>query len=229
MPRSAKHCRLPAYRLFAEQIQKLETTDGLLNSAIAVSMHEQVNATPLEVTQSLDALASRVLARIRSQSTAARLAHLHAVLFDEEGFSGNSDDYYNPRNSYVPAILETRRGLPVTLSLVYKSVAERVGLCVRGVNAPGHFVCRVESHAAPMIVDAFDQGRVLNASEMVERVAQATGHTSWSVDSVLQVATHRQWLARIIHNLEAVFTRGGQMENLAAMQELQGLLRATAE
>ena len=64
----------------------------------------------------------------------AVLAHLHEVLFDEEGFAGNVDDYYNVANSYLPVVLETRRGIPISLTLLYKLVAERLGLPVQGVK-----------------------------------------------------------------------------------------------
>ena len=68
--------------------------------------------------------------RVRGQQPQAMLAHLHALLFEEEGFSGNVDDYYNTANNLIPIVLKTRRGLPITLSLVYKNVAGRLGIPV---------------------------------------------------------------------------------------------------
>ena len=76
------------------------------------------------------------------------MAHLHDVLFDVVGFVGNVDDYYNPANSYLPNVLRTRRGLPITLVLIYKCVAEQLGLTVRGINSPGHFLASVRNDSA---------------------------------------------------------------------------------
>ncbi len=78
--------------------------------------------------------------RVSSGNPKALIARLHQVLFDERGFTGNADDYYAPENSYLPCVLESRRGIPVTLSLIYKSVAQRVGLSARGINTPAHFL-----------------------------------------------------------------------------------------
>ena len=73
---------------------------------------------------------------MRSESTQAILANLHEILFTEEGFRGNTSDYYNPRNSFLPAVLESHRGIPLTLSLIYKAVGGRLGLAIRGSTAP---------------------------------------------------------------------------------------------
>ena len=69
-----------------------------------------------------------MLWRVRGNQQQALLAHLHQFLFEEQGFAGNSNDYYNPFNSYLPALLQTKLGLPISLSLIYKLVAERLGL-----------------------------------------------------------------------------------------------------
>jgi regulator of sirC expression with transglutaminase-like and TPR domain len=77
---------------------------------------------------------------------------------------GNATDYYNPRNSYLPLVLKTREGLPITLTLVYKCVLDGLGLTVHGINAPGHFMAGVESadadgaEPARMLVDPFEGG-----------------------------------------------------------------------
>ena len=86
-------------------------------------------------------------------------AELHEVLFEEWGFTGNAEDYYAPDNSYLPRVLQTRRGIPVTLSLIYKAVAQQVGLIVRDINTPVHFLAAVEVDRSWMIVDAFDSGQ----------------------------------------------------------------------
>ena len=217
-------CRLPAYHLFAEQLPIIETTAGLLNAAIAISMHALDDVEPLEIDEQLGNLAHRVSSRVHHRSTEAILAHLHDVLFDEEGFQGNSEDYYNPLNSYLSAILQSRRGIPISLSLIYKVVGERVGLEVEGVNAPGHFVCRVMTDQGWMIVDPYVGGGVLTAEEAFQRMEQGTGRAVPRTPEYLAPATHSQWLSRMLVNLQHVFAMQERRSDLAAMSELQSLL-----
>ena len=217
-------CRLPAYLLFAEQLPIIETTAGLLNAAIAISMHALDDVEPAEIDEQLQNLVHRVSSRVSRQSTEAMLAHLHDVLFDEEGFRGNNEDYYNPLNSYLSAVLELKRGIPISLSLVYKVVGERMGLEIQGVNAPGHFVCRVMTAEGWMIVDPYVGGGVLTAEEAFQRIEQVTGRPVPRTPEYLAPATHAQWLSRMLVNLQHIFAMNECRSDLAAMSELQSLL-----
>jgi regulator of sirC expression with transglutaminase-like and TPR domain len=222
------YCRPAAFEHFAAQLQRIDSTEGLVHAAIAVSMHELDDAEPSRVDDELTSLAYSVRSRVRSKQPRAMLAHLHHVLFDEVGLTGNTEDYYAAENSYLPSVLNTRRGLPVILSLIYKSVAERVGLRAHGVNSPGHFLAAVELDDQWMFVDPFQHGRVVTRDEIGERVAQVTGQAIAPSDEAAPLATHRQWIARILLNLIALFTRQGPPEHLAAMKELWALLEQTA-
>ena len=217
-------CRPQAYRLFAEQLPIIETTAGLLNAAIAISMHALDDVEPQAIDEELQDLALRVSSRVRSQSSDAMLAHLHDVLFDEVGFQGNSEDYYNPLNSYLSAVLELKRGIPISLSLIYKVVGERVGLDIEGVNSPGHFVCRVMTAAGWMIVDPYVGGGVLTAEEAFARMEHVTGRAVPRTPEYLGPATHAQWLSRMLVNLQHIFATNERRSDLAAMSELQSLL-----
>jgi hypothetical protein len=116
------YCRPEAYELFVEQLPVLHTCEGLLRAAVAISMHALDDVDPHHVEQRLRTLALRVRERSPSRRAAAILANMHAVLFEEEEYGGNLDQYYNALNSYLPAVLNSRRGLPVTLALIYKVV-----------------------------------------------------------------------------------------------------------
>ena len=95
----------------------IDSPVALLNGAIAISMHEMDDVDPSAVEATIQGYADTVRSRVRGRQPQALLAHLHDVLFEEEGFRGNTQDYYASGNSYVPAVLETKRGLPITLSL----------------------------------------------------------------------------------------------------------------
>ena len=164
----------------------------------------------------LDGLAQSVSERVNQPNSAAdRVAALNRVLFDEEGFSGNRDDYYDPRNSYLNEVIDRRTGIPITLSIVYIGVAKRLGLEVAGVSFPGHFLTRVETPET-LIVDPFD-GAVLGASDCQRRLEAASGPGEVLRPAVhLKAARPREILVRLLSNLKQVFLAKPDLERAVA-------------
>jgi regulator of sirC expression with transglutaminase-like and TPR domain len=222
------YCRPAAYRAFAAELPAADSAEGLFRAAWAIAQHEMPHSELARGEAIVANLVEAVRRRVRSQSPQALLAHLHDVLFDVLGFRGNTEEYYLPANSYVPEVLRTRRGLPITLTLVYRRVAAGLGLAVHGVNAPGHFLAEVEveqlGERQSMYVDPFFGGGLLTETEVFERISQATGQAVEPSREHLKRATPEQWLSRMLHNLQAVFAAGGRERDVYAMQELQGLL-----
>lgn len=217
------YCRPRAYELFAAQVPLIHTSRGLMVAAVAIAMHEMKDVDPAGVEQQIEHYAQNVRSRVRSDHPEALQAHLHDVLFEEEGFMGNAEDYYQSHNSYLPAVLRSKRGLPITLTLLYKLVGERVGLAVHGVNAPGHFLAEVELGRESMYIDSFFGGRAYSRHEAERRVQEVTG-AAVPGDELLPRATHRQWLTRMLMNLQNVFVQQQRQEELAAMLELRRVL-----
>jgi regulator of sirC expression with transglutaminase-like and TPR domain len=222
--RKPLHCRSKAHEVFRAQLADLDAPGALLRAAVAISMHELPDADPAAVEQRIEAYSARVKERVKTGEARAYLAHLHAVLFDEEGFRGDEVTYDEPQNSYLPVVLERKRGLPIALTLVYKEVGERVGLAIEGVNAPGHFLAAVEADGRRMLVDPFGAGRVLTRDEAFARIARVSGRSLPADDDLLRPASPRQWLARMIQNLLNVFSQRDRDGDVAAMLELRDLL-----
>lgn len=227
------YCRAAAYDAFAIEIPHLDTTTGLFRAAFAIARHEHLDADVNQAEATIAQLADTVSRRVHSANLDAKLAHLHDVLFDVIGFIGNVDDFYDPANSYLPEVLRTHRGLPITLVLIYKCVAERIGLDVRGINSPGHFLAAVKSsdltgatatQTAWMYIDPFYGGQVLYRDDVCRRIAETTGRTPVDPSVWLEPASHRQWLSRMLNNLQAIFARTGRERDLYAMLELNELL-----
>jgi regulator of sirC expression with transglutaminase-like and TPR domain len=217
-------CSPRAYNLLNSLRPSLNSPDGLLQGAVAIAMHQMDDIDPAAVDLTLQGYADTVRSRVRGSQPQAMLAHLHELLFEEEGFTGNSDDYYNPMNSYLPAVLQSKRGLPITLSLVYKIVAERLGLRVYGVALPGHFLVGLEVDETRTLVDPFSGGRLLNEDEARDRLMQMFGpEADWS-DEMLQPASNRHWLTRMLQNLLNVFGNAGRYADVAAVLEMEMLL-----
>lgn len=224
------HCRIDAFTALRDQLDELDTTDGLVRAAVAVSMHELDEADLFHVEMTLDDLAEQVQGRMMSNNLRAIVAHAHHVLFEEARFRGNKGDYESPSNSYLPRVLQTRLGLPITLVLVYKAVLERLGVPVLGINAPGHFLAAIRGSASGdtqtpgglTIIDPFAGGRLLSREEALDRVIEATAGNLMLNEAIdfLPVATHQEWLIRIIRNLHLSFERRGQTEDAYAMVEM---------
>ena len=217
-------CSPQAYQLLIRQLPTMSSPDALLNGAIAIAMHQMDDVDPGAVDSTLQYYADTIRARVRGSQTQALLAHLHEYLFDELGFVGNVDDYYNPANSYLPAVLATKRGLPITLSLIYKIVAERLGLRAWGVGLPGHFLIGVDADGSGMLVDTFGGGRIITPEEAHYRLQQTFGpEVEWS-DELLRPASNRHWLTRILQNLLNVFGAKNHYADVAAVLEMEMLL-----
>lgn len=224
-------CTPAAFTLLSKTAGSIDSPAALLQGAIAVSMHEMDEVNPATVEAQLQGYADTVRARVRGRQPQALLAHLHDVLFEEEGFRGNTQDYYASANSYVPAVLDTKRGLPITLSLIYKNVAERLGLRAWGVGLPGHFLVGVEAGdatrdgaPATMLVDPFNGGRILTPDEAHDRIQEMFGdEAEWS-EEMLRPASNRHWITRILQNLLNVFGSANQFADVAAVLEMEMLL-----
>jgi regulator of sirC expression with transglutaminase-like and TPR domain len=213
-----------AFELMKDAIRDLDTPESLVRGAVAIARHVDPAASYETADLALRSIAEQVNQRVRTNNTSARLAHLHAVLFDEMVFAGNSQNFHDPINSYLPVVLETRRGLPITLSLIYYIVARRVGLRVRGVGLPGHFCVGVETDRPLMIIDCFYSGKILTQAQALERMRDTYGdHTVWS-DDLLRPIDHRHWLTRILQNLCYTFDTAGEVRRVASLIELQLLL-----
>ncbi len=245
-PFSPACCQPEAFALMFEQTaelapataerpakRRLDTDDGLFAAACAVALHAKPSLEIADSADQLDALAScvretwptadGVAGDLADRPTQAILAHLHNVLFEEQGFRGNGGDYYHVGNSFLPTVLTTKRGLPISLSLVYKLVAGRLGVRCWGVGLPGHFVAGVDCHG-PILVDCFHAGRLLDRRDAEERVAACAGAEAGFSDDMLRPVTHRHWITRLIQNLLQSYTAAGRYADVAAMLEIELLL-----
>jgi regulator of sirC expression with transglutaminase-like and TPR domain len=208
----------------ATQLPTLNSSKALLQGAVAISRHQLDGVSVKETERKIKALADNVRSRVRGSQPQALLAHLHDVLFEEEGFAGNVEDYYNPINSYLPAVLENKRGLPITLCLLYKLVADRLGLETWGIGLPGHFLIGMDAGNSLMLIDCFAGGRVLTKGEAHEQLIMQFGpEIEWS-DEILRPVTNRQWLTRMLQNLLNIFGSEDRYADVGAMLEMEMLL-----
>src|SRR5262249_18974139 len=153
-------------------------------------------------------LSARVRGRCASDAPPRQvLGHINWVLYVEEGFRGNTDDYYDPRNSYLNEVLDRRKGIPISLSVLYLAMADRVGLPMAGVNLPAHFVVRTLRGDTTYFVDPFHSGVVLDRLGCKRRVSELASRPVDLSDDELAPCPAPALVARMLRNLKAIYLR----------------------
>ncbi len=182
----------------------------------------------------LEALAAKLRNRLPADfSVTHRLVALNNYLFSELGFSGNADSYYDPRNSFLNDVIERKTGIPITLSILYLEIGQRLGLKLKGVSFPGHFLVKVRVSGGELVLDPFAGGRSLSEEDLRERLAQFTGPNAAKdlpLEDFLETATPRQILARLLRNLKGIYLEAKEFDKaLAVMNRLVILLPEVPE
>lgn len=198
---------------------------SLLEAAIAIAQDEEPKLDPQAVLADIDRLADRLKRRLPADAGALqRLRFLNRYFFQELGFAGNVNDYYDPHNSYVHRVLATRRGIPITLALIYAEIASQIGLTARGVSFPGHFLVKLRMTQGEVVLDPLT-GQSLSREELDERLAPyrrqqgLTGEFDVPLGLFLQTAPARDVLARVLRNLKEIHRTAEDWPRLLAVQE----------
>jgi regulator of sirC expression with transglutaminase-like and TPR domain len=202
-----------------------------LEAAVAIAQDVEPALDVQGVLAEIDALAVKLKRRIAADTAPLqRLRYLNRYFFQELGFAGNVNDYYAPDNSYLHRVLATRRGIPITLSLIYIEIAQQIGLEARGVSFPGHFLIKLKMPQGEVVIDPFN-GRSLSRDELDERIAPyrrrhgLQGDAEVPLGLFLQTASARAILARMLRNLKEVHRSAEDWPLLlAVMQRLVLLL-----
>ena len=183
----------------------------------------------LSTLKKLERLGDRVAERLPDEPESwLVLAAVNQVLFAEEGLRGNEEDYYDPRNSYLNLVLERRRGIPLTLAIIYQAVAKHAGLSLYGVNLPAHFVLRTTGEDETVFIDAFHGGRLLDRPGVQELVASVSGQPLTIVESQYAPCGPDVVVRRLLYNLKLVYLRQRRMASaIPVLKRLALLSRET--
>ena len=202
----------------------------LIEAAVAIAQDENPDLDVESVLADVDALALRLKSRLASDAPVLhRVRTLNRYFFDELGFAGNVNDYHDPANSYLPEVLARRRGIPITLALLYIEIAAQIGLRAEGVSFPGHFLVKLRLSQGEVVIDPFT-GQSLSRSDLEERldlVRQASAmRAAFDVPLglFLQAAGPRDIIARMLRNLQAIHQSRGDARRLLAVLDRQVVL-----
>ncbi|MDQ1358953.1 MAG: hypothetical protein QOG44_3326 [Acidimicrobiaceae bacterium] len=200
---------------FIALVQGPENALVLDHASFLLAAHANPGMDVSAQLERLDAMAARC-----SEPTLDGLRHL---LFDDMGFAGDTDDYSDPRNSFLDQVLDRRLGIPISLSVLMIEVGRRLGIPLEGVGMPGHFLVR---HTAPprLLIDPFHQGRTLDADQCADLFTSLFGVTADLPASVLEGARPRSILARMLANLKRSYLDRRDAESLMWVGRLRAAI-----
>lgn len=182
----------------------------LLEAAISLAQDDHPDLDVQQVLAEVDELLDRLRRRIPADAPAShRLRMLNQYFFRELHFRGNVNDYYDPDNSYVSVVLRSRRGIPISLAVLWLELAEGLGLAAHGIGFPGHFMVKVNLPKGQVVIDPFT-GQSLSREELAERLEpyrrrhSLVGEPDVPLGLFLQVAPARDIMARMLRNLKEI-------------------------
>jgi regulator of sirC expression with transglutaminase-like and TPR domain len=215
---------LPARRRFRALIRHPEPRLDLAEAALCIAWEDQGAADPPDGLRALDAIAAAARPRITGLTRPPNIVGaLNGYLFDELGFRGNTWSYGVPENSFLDSVLETRAGLPITLSLIYIEIGRRLGLPIVGLALPGHFLARyIAPDIGDLYIDAFNRGRLWTRAECETQVASFYGiATPALMEQAMAPPAKREILARLLRNLQNTYAERGDFAHaLAAVERI---------
>lgn len=189
---------------FRELLRHGEALD-LAEGALLIAQTEYPDLDPGRYLARLDRMGEEARAGLGGGDAATTLRRLNVYLFEEQGFRGNSEDYYDPRNSFLNDVLDRRTGIPITLSVVYMEVGRRLGLTIQGIGLPGHFIVEWRGDSERLLIDPFNSGAVLDARDCQALIVRATGRSIELRPEHFQPVGKRQILARMLLNLKGIW------------------------
>ncbi len=207
---------------------------NLAHAALVIAAEEYPQLDVAAYLARIDELAANFRQRLRADITPAEtLALLNHYMFEELGFAGNSDDYYDPRNSYLNEVIERKLGIPITLSLLYIEVGRRLSLPLSGVSFPGHFLIKCALREGAVILDAYAKGASLGIKDLQKRLRVLSGGRDVAPEAVMRLLTAApptEILARLLRNLKTNhYERGDKMRALTALHRVLDLCPGAAD
>ena len=209
-------------QLFYSEINQPDEKIDLAKAALYLALEYEPEFDPDEYLNALDTMADELQENL--PETAYPLVIIKSInnyLYNELGFTGNTIDYYDPRNSFLNQVIERRTGIPITLSLVYLEIANRINFPMVSIGIPGHFLIRPDFEEAGIYVDAFNLGEILFPQDCQERLASIYGRGVELQPQFLAKVSKKPFLARMLTNLKGIYlNRNEGLKAIAAIDRI---------
>jgi regulator of sirC expression with transglutaminase-like and TPR domain len=211
---------LKARKAFAEISAVDEAFFALDRAALTFSLEDYPGLNIEEYLRRLDTLAARAEVLIGEERSVSNIINcLHEILFVQEGFRGNTEDYYDPRNSFLNEVMDRKLGIPISLSVVYIEVARRINFPVFGVGFPGHFIVKHQDGEREILIDAFNGGHFLTEKNCQELLDRVYGGALPIQPSFLQAMSKKAVISRMLFNLKGIYYQKEEYPKALAVVE----------
>jgi regulator of sirC expression with transglutaminase-like and TPR domain len=216
-----EHTRARARERFKEVVSLDNERINLAEAALLIAAEEYPALDLPLYLEKIDRIGDQVRERAAyAHNSLDVLSTINATLFDELGFRGNVENYYDPRNSFLNEVIDRRVGIPITLTVVYMEVARRVGLHVEGVGMPGHFIAKLTTDSGDTFIDSFNGGRLFGEAGCAELLSELSGGRLTLKPEHMAAVTKKEMLARMLTNLMGVYAAGDHRRALAAIERI---------
>ena len=207
---------------FASLVQQ-DDSIPLFEAALAIAQDADPQLDLAATQVEIDKLAATLQRRLAPDaSSIQKLRLLNHFFYRELGFAGNINNYYDPDNSYLHRVIHTRRGIPISLAVLYMELAQQIGLNVKGISFPGHFLMKLSVQAGDIVLDPFN-GASLSREELEERLepyfAQHDYLEEVPLSRYLNAAPPREILVRMLRNLKTLFAEHMQWDRVLDVQQ----------
>ncbi|NJL11011.1 MAG: tetratricopeptide repeat protein [Calothrix sp. SM1_7_51] len=214
-----------ARQYFHLEIQQPDESIDLVKAALYISQEEYPDLCVEDYIDKLEDMASEVERWLPSSRYPLRIIQaINEYLYEELGFTGNTENYHDERNSFLNDVLERRKGIPITLSLVYLEIARRINFPMVGVGMPGHFLIRPNINDMEIYVDAFNGGEILFPQDCQQRLEQVFERSVTLKPEFLATVTNKYFLLRMLNNLKQIYLKHQNLEKSLAVVDRMLLL-----
>jgi len=206
-----------ARQRFVEIAQLSERDVDLVEASLVIAVEDQPSLDIAPYLGQVNAWSDAVRQRLEGSRDVERTVDaINRLLFDEEGFHGEDDDYYDPRSAFVNELLDRHAGIPITLSILYLELTRRVGVEASGVSLPGRFLVKFSGTFGEIVIDPFDGGRVLSPIELQKILDSFYGGGVRLREHHLRSFSRREILMRELAHLKAAYMAQHDLPRAAA-------------
>jgi regulator of sirC expression with transglutaminase-like and TPR domain len=216
---------------FVQMVNRPDEALELARVALLVAAESDQNVDIDGELRQLEGWAEELKVRVTPDlNNLQKLARLRSFVFDDLGFRGDRRDYYSPSNSLLHQVMKRRRGIPLTLSIVFMELGWRIGIPFEGVAFPGHFLVRLPGEPRDLLLDPYKRGMMVHEEDCRQMLLESTGGRMTYDPSLTASVGKRDMVVRLLHNLKGAFLRAGDdAQALAAVERLLVLMPDDAE
>lgn len=203
---------------FAQEVNRSDESINLARASLYCAQAEYPKLDVEKYLRQLDQIAKDIAVKLPSERYPLQVIKtINNHLYNCLGFRGNSQDYYNPQNSFLNDVIALRTGIPLTLSIVYLEIAKRLNFPMQGIGMPGHFLIRPDFDDVGIFVDAFNQGEILFKQDCEAKLQQIYQQPVKLEARFLAPVTNKQILARMLNNLKQIYLHRREYSNVLAI------------